>query len=125
MNRNTREWKRKPLLERKTIEALHDAIAQMPCVVTGRTPSTVHHCHSGSLADIGINRGASQRPNDFLVIPLAFDFHVGNQGIDAGVGVRTWEQRYGTQVDHLKRVCKRLGVNLFELAGYDHVEVSL
>ena len=123
--RRTKQTKRYSPTERKVIDMLHDAIAQMPCVVTGSTESTVHHCHGGSLADIGITTAMGQKTSDFLVIPLAFDFHVGNQGIDSGIGVRTWEQRYGTQVDHLKHVCLQLGVNLFELAGFEHVEVRL
>ena len=121
--RRTKQTKRYSAAERKVIGLLHDYISQMPCVVTGRTPSTVHHCHGGSLTDIGITGAMGQKTSDFLVIPLAFEFHVGDKGIDSGIGVRTWEQRYGTQLDHLKTICKQLDVDLFELAGYD-VEIN-
>lgn len=113
MNRSTKAWKRLPLSERKAINAHLEAVAELPCVVTGRFPATLHHCHSGSLAEAGFNRGGSQRPSDWLVIPLILELHVGN-GIDGGKGVLTWEAEHGTQMDHLKTVSEWLGYDVFE-----------
>lgn len=118
MNRSTKAWKRIPLAERKAIDKHHELVRSLPCVVTGRSDVTLHHCHSGSLGDNGIKRGGSQRPSDWLVIPLVLELHVGN-GIDGSIGVRTWEQQNGTQMDHLKSVFQQLGYNGFKVAGYE------
>jgi len=116
MNRSTKAWKRLPLAERKAIAAHITAVANLPCVVTGHFPATVHHCHSGSLADAGINRGAGQRPSDWFTIPIIADLHTGNGGIDGSKGVRSWEAEHGTQMDHLKTVSGWLGYDVFERA---------
>ena len=118
MARKTKQWKRIPLRERQAISQYHEILADMPCVVTGKRPVTLHHCHSGSMADAGINRGLSQRPSDWLVIPIIMDLHVGPQGIDGDKGVRSWEAEHGTQMDHLRSLQKKLGIDLFTLAGY-------
>jgi len=118
VSRSTKQWKRKPLRERKAIMAYHSMLAEMACVVTGKRPVTLHHCHGGSLADAGINRGMSQRPSDWLVIPIIMDLHVGPQGIDGGKGVRSWEAEHGTQMDHLLALQEKLNIQLFTLAGY-------
>jgi len=122
MNRSTKAWKRIPLRERKAIEAHHNAVRQLPCVVTGRHDVTLHHCHSGSLGEAGIKRGVGQRPSDWLVIPLALELHIGD-GIDGGTGVKTWEAQHGTQMDHLKTICRQVGYNVFHAAGHD-IEVD-
>jgi len=118
MARSTKQWKRIPLRERKAIEQYHALVAEMPCIVTGMRPVTLHHCHSGSLADAGINRGKSQRPSDWLVIPIILDLHVGPQGIDGSKGVRSWEAEHGTQMSHLLALQEKVGIDLFTLAGY-------
>jgi hypothetical protein len=65
--------------------------------------------------------GEGQKQNDFLVIPLAAKYHVGDFGIDTGMGifkgVKDWERVMGKQVDWLCWVNDRLDYNLFELAG--------
>ncbi|MDP2141312.1 MAG: hypothetical protein Q8L20_10920 [Gammaproteobacteria bacterium] len=119
MNRSTKAWKRLPLRERKAIAAHHDAVRQMPCVVTGMRDVTLHHCHSGSMSDAGINRGVGQRPSDWLVIPILLDLHVGPDGIDGNRGVISWEKAYGAQFEHLKTVSRAVGYNVFHAAGYD------
>jgi len=107
------------LLERKVIAAHLNALAQLPCVVTGQSPVTLHHCHGGSLKDAGIHRGKSQRPSDFLVIPIVEQLHTGALGIDGGLGVRTWEFRFGRQMDHLHKISRFMEINVFALSGYD------
>jgi len=114
MNRSTKAWKRLTADQKKAIRAHLTAVADLPCVVTGRFPATLHHCHGGSLADAGINRGAGQRPSDWLTIPIIADLHTGNNGIDYGKGVRSWEAEHGAQMDHLKTVSEWLGYDVFE-----------
>lgn len=123
MSRSTKQWKRIPLQERKDIRAYHNMLAEMACVVTGKRPVTLHHCHGGSLADAGITRGMSQRPSDWLVIPIIMDLHVGPHGIDGGKGVRSWESEHGTQMDHLLALQEKLDIDLFVLAGHPRSEV--
>lgn len=119
MSRSTKAWKRLPLEERKAIALHHKRVRSMGCVVTGRPDVTLHHCHSGSLSDAGIRRGAGQRPSDWLVIPITLDLHIGNGGIDGSMGVKTWEKTHGTQMKHLISVFQQLGYNGFKKAGID------
>lgn len=87
----------------------------MPCVVTCRSPVTLHHCHGGSLTEEypHLARGKSQKTSDWLVIPIHADLHYGNHGIDSGVGVLTWEMKWGRQTDYLRRVIEETGVDVF------------
>jgi hypothetical protein len=54
------------------------------------------------------NPGMGQRANPYLVIPLHAQYHVGQFGIDAGMGVRTWEARFGSQLSLLQEVERQL-----------------
>ena len=49
------------------------------------------------------------------VIPLAALYHVGNEGIDYGVGALTWEFRWGEQAVYVDEVGEALGYSLWEL----------
>lgn len=123
MNRSTKAWRRLSPLEKKAIAAHLQAVASLPCAVTGRTGVTLHHCHGGSMSQNGIHRGVSQRPSDWLVIPIVLELHVGPEGIDGSKGVESWEREHGPQFEHLKKLSQRLGYNVFELAGHNvHVE---
>lgn len=101
----------------------HRRVRELPCAVSrAREGITLHHCHGGSLAPFlqlaGMSPGMSQRANDWLVIPLALKYHsLDGHGIDANVGVKTWEERYGSQVEHLVWVSRELGYNVFSKAG--------
>jgi len=79
-------------------------LRELPCIVSERRPVTLHHCHGGSLKGLGWHVGMAQRQNPFLQIPLHAEFHIGSRGIDSGTGVVTWENRYGSQLDHLREV---------------------
>lgn len=94
-----------------------DKVAQLGCIVTGLTPATIHHIHGASVKLIGIHKGMGQKNSDWLVIPLAYALHTGPEGIDSGMGVIAWEKKYGSQVDHLDEVCRRLGYNCWLKAG--------
>ena len=68
------------------------------------------------MVEAGYESGGAQRGSgEALVIPLKADFHVGDEGIDYGVGVLTWEKWYGTQMDFLREVGELLGYDLFHL----------
>lgn len=92
-----------------------DRVAELGCLLSGG-PATLHHCHGGSLREIGIHKGFGQKTNDFLVIPIAQRFHTGEFGIDV-IPVWEWEHRFGTQVGHLDDLCRTLGYSVWELAG--------
>lgn len=102
-----------------------DAVGQLRCVVSNRPNPTIHHCHSGSMKELGgMLRGGGQKVSDFLVIPLHADFHTGSRGIDTGLGVKAWEECFGRQLDHLATVCRLVGYDVFQLAGLENVECS-
>jgi len=95
-------------------------VRELGCVISHTTYGvTIHHCHGGSVIDwFGKENspGMSQRQNHWLVIPLAAKFHTGDEGIDAGFGVRRWEEVYGDQVKHLMAVAERLPYSIWEMA---------
>jgi len=95
-----------------------DRVAALGCVVSGRPEPTLHHVHGGSCVTAGIHKGFGQKTSDWLVIPLAHDYHVGRFGIDSGnMSVKEWEGHFGSQIDHLVAVSRRLGYNVFLKAG--------
>ena len=100
------------------IKAHHARVRALGCLVHGCLAATIHHCHSGSLADAGWTRGWAQRGvSEALVIPICSPIHsVGQFAIDGGFGVRSWETKFGTQMDFLREVSELLGYDLFELA---------
>ena len=89
-----------------------------PPGMEGEGQLTIHHCHSGSMSDNGINRGVGQRPSDWLVIALPMELHVmSGLAIDGSIGIRTWEEKFGTQFNALIWVCHQLKIDVFEKAG--------
>jgi hypothetical protein len=102
-----------------TIREWWTTVAALNCIIT-RTPNpTLHHIKSGSVGDIGAHSGWSQRGvSDYLVIPLRADLHVaGSCAIDGSIGVRTWETKFGTQVEMMDEVCRVTGFNAWAAAG--------
>ena len=68
------------------------------------------------MKDTGYHSGMALRGcGEALIIPLKADFHIGNDGIDSGVGVLTWERWHGTQMDHLNEVNNQLDYDIYEL----------
>jgi len=121
---NTKAWKRLPLEERKAILAHEEKLRRLPCMATGVTHGiTLHHCHGGSMKDIGVHSAAGMRSSDWLQIPLSAHAHTGQHGVDV-IGVETWERSYGPQVMLLKKLCKILGYNVFERAGITGVAID-
>lgn len=91
-------------------------LRQLRCAVSMMTPVTLHHCHGGSMLNVGWHVGMGQRQNPYLQIPLHERYHTGRFGIDAGVGVQTWEGQLGTQVALLDETEDLLGYNIWDLA---------
>jgi len=91
------------------------------CISCTNIDVTIHHCHSGSITEYFGLVGWAMRQSDMLVIPLAAKFHTGCYGIDSSFGVLAWEQQFGTQIDHLRRVAVQIrmlyGYDIFEEAG--------
>lgn len=96
------------------------------CIVTRQQQDvTIHHCHSGSMVELGYNRG-STRSNHWLVIPLHLYMHsMGPYAIDGSCGVLTWERMFGTQVEHLDDVSRRLGYNVWKRGGIERIVEGL
>lgn len=100
----------------RSVKEHHDNVRALTCVITHNPQATIHHCHGGSMKDAGYHSGGAQRGcGEALVIPLKADYHVGDQGIDYGTGVLTWELWYGTQMEHLREVNESLDYDIFEL----------
>ena len=66
----------------------------------------------------GWHVGTGQRQNPFLQIPLHHQYHVGNFGVDYGVGVITREEQFGTQLSLLNWVDEELDypMSIWEMA---------
>ena len=121
----TKAWKRKPLAERNEIQAHEAKLRKLACMASGyQHDITLHHTHGGSMKQIGVHVGMGQKSNDWLQIPLTRYKHIGNYGIDGGLGVLRWEKENGSQVDMLIRVCELTGTNVFEKAGIDGVSIN-
>jgi hypothetical protein len=88
-------------------------LRDLKCAVSRMTPVTLHHCHGGSIKSSGWHVGMGQKQNPFLQIPLHAMYHIGDWGIDSGVGVESWEKTWGRQWDHLIWVNNQLGYNIF------------
>jgi hypothetical protein len=97
-----------------------DRLREMGCIVTGRPDPTIHHCHGGSMRDLGIQKGIGLKTSDWLVIPLAAELHsIGPNAIDGAMGVKDWEYLYGSQVEYIDEVCRRIGIDVWVNAGIE------
>lgn len=107
-----------------TIKDHRTNVGGLPCVITAYPYRTLHHCHGGSLSLHGWDSGGvGRKQSEALIIPLKAQYHcAGEDAIDGGLGVDTWEAWYGTQTQHLIDVGGLLGYSLFELAAYWEVD---
>lgn len=96
-----------------------DRVARLGCLMTGAPNPTLHHIHGGSCKEVGLHRAMGRKSSDWLVIPLAAEYHTGQYGIDSAMGVAKWEALFGRQVDLMDTVCEKLDVNLWTKAGVD------
>jgi len=93
-------------------------VRALRCCITGNPAVTLHHAHGASMTEAGYSSSMGKRGggSEALVLPIKADFHVGDHGIDYGVGVETWEGWFGTQMQHLADISEQLGYDVFELA---------
>ena len=100
----------------RTVKEHQANVRELRCVVTANPYPTIHHCHSGSMAEAGYVRGTSQRGvGEALIIPLKASHHIGEEGIDFSIGVTTWELWFDTQMNHLEEVNRQLPYDIWEL----------
>lgn len=92
-------------------------------MISARPIVTLHHCHGGSMRQFGQLRGFGQKVSDYLVIPIHADYHIGQYGCDSGMGIETWETRFGTQVEMLIEVSELLEYDVFKLAKLESYNV--
>ena len=78
-------------------------IVSLGCIVPGcGRPACVHHPRFG--------QGKSQRAPDRLGLPICPDHHQnGGFGVALHAGQKTWEAKFGTELELLERVYALLG----------------
>lgn len=94
-------------------------VRDLGCILTSTPDPTLHHCKGGSMRPF-VQKGMGQKTSDWLVIPIAWPYHTGVFGIDSGqpsLTVDVWEELFGSQVELLDEVSRRIGVNVWEKAG--------
>ena len=69
-------------------------VAQLPCIICGAWPVTVHHCISG--------RFSQRKASDFETVPLCHHHHQGADGIHTNK--TAWEAKYGPDTGFLPLV---------------------
>lgn len=74
------------------------AVAQLPCVICGAWPVSVHHCISG--------RYSMRKSSDLDTIPLCWFHHQGPEGIHADKAA--WEAKHGPDTGFLPLVARLL-----------------
>ena len=111
-----------------SVTAHEKTLRQLRCVVSGTDQQIeLHHCHGGSLVDHprywpALARGASQRTNHFLRIPINFEFHRGKWDPEA-IGIPAWEAMWGRQIDHLQTVSDLVGYDVIEHAYVESLKI--
>lgn len=91
-------------------------LRRFSCFVSRRTPVVLHHCAGGSMRARGVHRGMGRKVSDYLVLPLHPDYHTGDLGIHK-IGVETWESTFWPQAYLLDTLSRRLGYDVFDMAG--------
>lgn len=57
--------------------------------------------------------GMAQKASDWLIIPIAWQYHFGPMGVDTGcLSVREWENRHGTQISLLQELSQITGIDI-------------
>lgn len=85
----------------KTCAKWLDRVSGLGCIICGM-PSEIHHVRLGS--------GLGRKTPDTLAIPLCARHHrTGGLGEAFHAGRRTWEEKFGSQVDLLEETYRRLG----------------
>lgn len=76
-------------------------VAALGCCVCGM-PAEVHHITTGV--------GMGQRAGHYDTIPLCPQHHrLGGHGVAIHSGKKSWEQKHGTELEHLERTRAAIG----------------
>jgi hypothetical protein len=88
----------------KTVERMHlSKVAAIGCIIC-RMPAEIHHILSGM--------GMAQRNSNFNVIPLCPKHHrTGGFGVAIHAGIRTFENKFGTEKELLEKVNEMINAN--------------
>jgi len=90
-------------LTKKERQKRFEFLADYGCCICMR-PAEIHHL-------IGYKYSAlSKKADDCNTIPLCVEHHRGSQGIHH-LGMRVWEECYGSQSHYLDRINKALDLN--------------
>lgn len=93
-------------------------LRQLRCCISDTDQDIeLHHTHGASMLGIGVHKGLSLKTNPFLQIPLTFKYHRGEFDPEH-IGMRTWEEKFGTQLGMLERVNDQLPYDVFVQAGW-------
>lgn len=75
-------------------------VASLGCVVCGNF-AEIHHVRLGS--------GLAKKASAYLSIPICASHHrTGGLGVAFHAGRKVWEEKYGSQIELLEKVYKRL-----------------
>ena len=85
-------------LTKKERKARFESLSEYGCIICMR-PSEIHHLIGYKYSSL------SKKADDSNTIPLCVEHHRGQQGIHH-MGMRVWEEVYGTQEQLLIRVNK-------------------
>ena len=95
-------------------------VAEMGCCVTGYPNVVLHHVVGGSMVPMyGLKSMSGRGISDWLVIPLMPALHTSGPRAIHSIGAGLWEEYYGTQMDHLRKINAVLDYDIFELAKKD------
>lgn len=77
-----------------------DKVQSLGCLIC-RSPACIHHIRAG--------QGMAQRASNYLVIPLCPEHHQhGGHGVAIHAGRKTWEGLYGSEMELLAAVIRRI-----------------
>lgn len=81
-----------------------NAVSKLPCVACGAFGVHIHHA-------TGLKyRAKGKKAPYWQVIPLCPTHHQhGGHGVAIHAGVKTWEQKYGSQDEHIKNTQEKVG----------------
>lgn len=79
-------------------------VADLGCIICGNNQVVIHHITT-------LRKGYGSKSSNYQVLPLCVRHHDAKiKGESIHEGVKEWEKKYGTQIELLEQVYKRLGV---------------
>lgn len=105
---------------RNEIKRHYERVALLGCVLTGNPGVVLHHVFGGSIIPVfGMKSQSMRGLSDWLVIPIAPQYHTYSAHAFHSIGAVQWERRFGTQMEHLEYVNSQLDYDIFALAHKD------